>query len=123
MRIAYIAHPIGGDVKNNLAKIRKICKKINQEENQVVPFAPYFLDLLILDDSIPEERARGIRNGTELIRRNFIDEIRLYGDRISPGMWSEIRLAIDMGIKIQPMTRETTKQFLLTPLAIPTNKI
>jgi len=116
MRIAYIAHPIGGDVENNLKKITEIVRKINHEENQVVPFAPYYLDLLTLEDSIPEERVRGIRNGTELLKRKFIDEIRLYGNRISPGMWGEIRKAQELGIEIRPMTKETTKEFILNPL-------
>lgn len=110
MRIAYIAHPVAGDPKN-LDRIIRIAEKINREEPQVVPFVPYYIDLLTLDDNDPKDRTKGIRNDTELIRRKFIDEIRLYGDRISNGMMAEIRLARELGIPIQPMTKGTTKDY------------
>ena len=112
MIVAYICHPISGDIHGNLKKIVAIARMINLEEPQVVPFVPYFIDMHCLNDKDPRERARGIFNDTELIRRKFIDEIRLYGPRISTGMWHEIRLAQELGIKICPMTKATTKEFI-----------
>jgi hypothetical protein len=109
MKIAYIAHPIGGDVKGNLRKIRSIARTINLTEPNVVPFAPYFLDCKCLDDNVPSERARGIKNDIELLNRGFIGEIRLYGDRISNGMAEEIKLAFRLGIPIVAMTDGTRK--------------
>lgn len=103
MKIAYIAHPISGDVKGNLKKLVEINRKINLEEPDVLPFIPYFVDCKSLDDSIPEERARGIKNDTFLINKGFIDEVRLYGGRISPGMAAEAKLAHDLGIDIKPI--------------------
>ena len=110
MKIAYIAHPIGGDVKGNLEKIRKIVRKINLEELNVVPFAPYWLDCHALDDNVSAERYRGIRNDIELIKRGFVDEVRLYGDKISRGMRAEVELANELGIPVVSMTEETKKQ-------------
>lgn len=112
MKVAYIAHPIGGDVLNNLEKIKAIGRKINMEEPEVIPFAHYFFDCYALDDNVPEERERGIKNGIALMRKGFIDEIRLYGDRISTGMSHEIDLAIELGIKVVPMTENTLKEYL-----------
>ena len=109
MTIAYIAHPISGD-RTNLTRILKIAQQINREEPQVVPFVPYYLDVLCLDDTIPEERTRGIRNGTEVLRRTQVDVVRLYGDRITNGMWAEIRLARELGIPVEARTKETTRQ-------------
>jgi hypothetical protein len=111
MKIAYIAHPIGGDVKANLKRIEEIGRKINIEEPNVVPFAPYFFDCHAMDDGVPEERLRGIKNARALFRKGFIDEVRLYGDRISKGMMDEIELAVLMDIEVIPMTQEVQLQF------------
>ena len=100
MRIAYIAHPISGDISGNLEKIRQIVREINLNEPDVVPFAPYWLDCHALDDNIPEERERGIKNGLRLFQAGIIDEVRLYGDRISNGMKAEIEMAESLGIPV-----------------------
>ena len=107
MKIAYIAHPISGDIKGNLKRIELIGRQINLEEPEVVPFAHYFFDCYALDDDIPEERERGIKNDIALMRKGFIDEVRLYGDRISTGMSHEVDLAIELGIKVVAMTEAT----------------
>lgn len=111
MKVAYIAHPISGDVKGNLKLIESIGRKINIEEPDTVPFAPYFFDCHCLDDDIHKERVRGILNNRELFKKGFIDELRLYGNRISSGMMHEISLAKELGIEIKPMTEETRIEF------------
>lgn len=98
MRIAYIAHPISGDIAGNLEKIRQIARHINLTEPETVPFAPYWLDCHALDDNVPEERERGIKNGKRLLA--MADELRVYGDRISEGMRHEINLAIELNIPV-----------------------
>jgi hypothetical protein len=111
MKVAYIAHPVGGDVPGNIEKILKIVKQINRDEPDVVPFVPYLADIMALDDSVPEERERGIRNDTHLLEAGFIDEVRLYGPTISTGMHNEIILATLVGIpKIKGYTEETARQ-------------
>ena len=111
MVIAYIAHPIGGDMNGNLEKIRKICREINLEEPDVVPFAPYYMDCHCLDDDNPVERERGIKNDIALMKKGFIDEIRLYGNTISKGMRHEVDLAHQLGIKVLPMTDQTINEY------------
>lgn len=107
MKIAYIAHPISGDQKRNVKKVLDIIKTINLKEPSVVPFAPYIPDCMVLDDSDPEQRERGIKNDIELFSRDIIDEIRLYGDKISNGMEAEIKLAEQKGIPVIPHTPDT----------------
>jgi hypothetical protein len=65
-----------------------------------VPFAPYYLDVCCLDDNNPAERQRGMDNDAALFERGFIDELHLYGDRISEGMKIEILLALHTGIPV-----------------------
>lgn len=118
MKIAYIAHPVGAflpenredaqkQILENLNAIGQICREINLSEPNTVPFAPYYLDCVVMDDSNPVERQRGIDNDTALIKAAFISEIRLYGNRISHGMKCEIRLGRSLGIPIIAMTPET----------------
>jgi len=111
MKIAYIAHPVGGDVKGNIKKIIAIARHINLTEPDVVPFVPYLIDLYSLDDNVPSERQRGIKNSIAVFDRYIIDEVRLYGTRISEGMEFEIGDAISRKIPIIPMTPETKINF------------
>lgn len=113
MRIAYIAHPVSGDINGNLRRIEKIIRKINLEESDVVPFAHYFVDCYALDDDVEKERRRGIRNDKAIMKRGVVDEIRLYGDRISEGMADEVELAHKLGIKVIPMTDQTEEEYFL----------
>lgn len=100
MKICYIAHPIGGDVENNLADLRRIVRKINLEQPAVIPFVPYYADVVSLDDSIPAERARGVWNATAVLHSGVVKEVWLTGDRMSPGMAVEMTVAKELGIPV-----------------------
>lgn len=100
MKIIYIVHPISGDIEGNLEKIRAIVKDINLHFTNIVPFVPYYVDVVSLDDTIPEQRARGIMNDKEMFRRKVMDEVWVYGDRISAGMRAEILHAMELKIPV-----------------------
>lgn len=106
MKIVYIAHPISGDVEGNLADLRRIVRKINLEYPDVVPFVPYYADIVSLDDNIPEERARGMKNDMEIIERGIPDELWLTGNRVSFGMGMERIAAIKHGIPVIDKTNQ-----------------
>jgi len=97
-KIIYIAHPIGGDVTNNCNSVLNIIKYLNLTDSNIVPFAPYIVDILALDDNDPEQRARGFENNKRLF--DFVDEIWLYGGRISSGMQTEIDWAREKSIPV-----------------------
>ncbi len=111
MKIAYIAHPINGNIKSNLANIIRIVREINISESGTVPFVPYYADILALDDNNLLERNRGIINDIELLERGFVDEIRLYGSKISKGMIAEIKLAKKHKIPIRAMNYKTVRDY------------
>ena len=104
MKIVYISHPISGDIEGNLAKIRGIIQHINLTMPDVVPFVPYYADIVSLDDSDVNQRNRGINNHVELFFRKIMDEIWLYGDNISEGMQNEIDLALMLDIPVRVMS-------------------
>ena len=100
MKIVYICHPISGDVKGNIKKVTDIVRKINLEEPGFVPFAPYIVDLMALHDDVPFERARGIRNNITHFHKGIIDEVRVFGEKVSKGMAAEIELATKLNIPV-----------------------
>lgn len=111
MKVVYVAHPVGGDVKGNLAKIRRIVREINLKDETVVPFVPYYVDCVSMFDAVPEERARGFKNNKQLLQSGMVHELWLYGDRISPGMATEIEWAKEKGIPI----KSKSKDIILSP--------
>lgn len=99
-KIVYIAHPIGGDVEGNLKKLRNIVRQLNMTFRDIVPFVPYYADVVSMDDNDPHQRERGIENDVALFLSGVIDEVWLYGDRISDGMREEIDLARQLAIPV-----------------------
>lgn len=97
--IVYIAHPIGGDVEGNIKRVLAIVRKLSIE-NEVIPFAPYIVDVQALDDSNPIERGIGFTHNMAMFERGIIDEVWLYGGRISNGMATEIKWAEVHGIPV-----------------------
>ena len=100
MTIAYIAHPISGDVEANLRSIREIVREVNDKHPNIVPFVPYYCDVLVMHDHVPELRARGIKNGIAIInRKGAIDELWVY-KAITSGVKDEIIAALNNGIPV-----------------------
>src|SRR3990167_9442934 len=108
-KTVFIGHPISGDVRGNAEKVLKICQEVHTRD--VIPVAPYLVSIQYLDDEAREDRELGIEANHECFRRGYIDELWLYGDRISAGMEGEIRLARRMGIPIVPKTAATRATF------------
>ena len=112
MKTVYPAHPIGGDVENNVKLIRKIVRMLHFTPG-IMPVAPYMVDVQgVLDDDIPSERAMGLATATEYFKRGMIDEVWLYGPRISNGMRAEVLFAWDIGIPVRAITSETKRDLL-----------
>jgi len=107
MKIVYIAHPVSGDVNGNIIKIISIVREINMMCPEMVPLVPYLADLYALDDNVPNERQRGIKNDIAVLKSGLINEVWLYGDKISTGMQEEIKLAKELNIPIKAMSKET----------------
>ena len=98
--MVYIAHPISGNVEENLADIRRIVRKINLMWDDVVPFVPYYADCVSMDDSVEWERKRGIKNDHEVLESGIVNELWLCSDRISEGMKAEMEIAKKLKIDI-----------------------
>ncbi len=111
MKTAYIAHPIGGNVKLNIGRVLEIVRHVNLTEPDVVPFAPYISDCMAMADEIPEERERGFRNNYHYFKSGYVDEIRLYGSHISKGMQEEIIWAEAYNIPVVNLISDQVEHF------------
>ncbi|MEN9338008.1 MAG: hypothetical protein RIQ41_322 [Candidatus Parcubacteria bacterium] len=103
----YVAHPIGGDVAGNVLLVERRCEIIFKTQPEIQPLAPYLMALKFLDDNNPTDRLRGVSYNREFFKSNFVDEVWLFGNRLSAGMWQEVLWAREFGIPVIPMTRET----------------
>ena len=108
-KTVFVAHPIAGDITGNVAKVLAICKELHSDE--IIPVAPYLGSLQYLNDDVPEDRELGTDANLECFCRGYIDELWLFGDRITSGMEQEIWLALDLGIPVVPQTEGTKRDY------------
>jgi len=111
VKTVFIAHPIAGDIEGNVKKVLEICKSVHTED--IIPVAPYLVSLQYLNDEVIEDRELGIVTNLECFRRRFIDELWIFGDKISSGMKQEIKVAQELNIPIIPQTEEVKKDYEL----------
>lgn len=109
-KTVFIGHPIGGDVKVNAEKVLNICKEVHTKH--IIPVAPYLVSLQYLNDEIVEDRELGMEANHECFLRGYVDELWLFGERISEGMKGEIALARELGVPIIPKTMGTKRDLL-----------
>lgn len=108
-KTVFIGRPISGDVKGNSQKVLEICRDVHTKD--IIPVAPYLVSLEYLDDDVTEDRELGIEANHECFRRGYVDELWLFGEKISEGMKGEIALARELGIPIIPKTPGTKRDF------------
>lgn len=97
MIIAYIAHPISGDVEKNLADLKRIVFVISAKYSDIVPFIPYFVFA-----SIPNfNNELALKYCLAFLQAGCADEFWLTGSKLSEGMSQELLLAAGKGLKIR----------------------
>lgn len=93
-RIAFISHPISGDVEINIGKVLAICEKMHSKH--IFPAFPSLLWRQYLTSPGDDELIQAVNE--EYFTRKTFDEIWHHGDKLSAGMTSEVRLAMMNGI-------------------------
>ena len=73
-------------------------------KQNTIPFAPHLLYPQFMDDSNPAERELGLLFGVVWLCK--MDEVWVFGERISPGMKREIAKARSKGISIKFFTED-----------------
>lgn len=97
MKLTYICSPCRGDYEKNIIKAQEYCREAMNDG--LLPLAPHVYFTQFVDDTNPEERKLGLRCGLQLLRHCQL--IRVYGCKVSAGMYDEIQLAGVLDIEIQ----------------------
>ena len=105
VKTVFVAHPISGNVEENLRKVVAICKEIHTAE--VIPIFPSFTWRQYLENGETATQRLADAVNLEYFRRGMVDEIWFYGDRMSEGMVREAILGSRFGIRLMGMTHET----------------
>ncbi len=106
MRKVYICAPLGGDVKENLKKVKQYARFALL--CGTAPVVPHFY-ALCLNDIIPKEREIGMSAGLSLLW--FCDEMWIFGNEETEGMRAEIQFCKNLNIRIRRITdNEITKK-------------
>lgn len=96
-KIVYIAHPINGDVGNNIARVEEILAVLIQQEFSCWPIAPY-LDACRYLEETEENRERCFAINKIYFSSRFINELWVFGH--SRGVDAEIAWAVEYGIPV-----------------------
>lgn len=97
MKLAYICSPCRGDYEKNIIKAQEYCREAMNDG--LLPIAPHVYFTQFVDDTDREDRKRGLRCGLQLLR--YCQLIRVYGCKVSSGMYEEIQLAGVLEIEIE----------------------
>lgn len=103
IKVVYLAHAVSGDTKGALASIERWFHWIVRNYDDVAVCVPWHLYVLKLDDMVPDDRQRGMRDDIEILKR--CDEIWLCGDRVSAGMRAEIEIARKHRLAVKSLSR------------------
>ena len=105
MKKVYICAPWGGNIADNLEKVKGYAKYAL--ECGTAPVVPHFY-ALCLDDNNEKEREIGIAAGLSLLW--FCDEMWVFGDKITSGMQREIQFCKNLNIKIKKISDDTVRK-------------
>lgn len=101
MKMIFMAHPVAGDVEENLGRAKRWVKWIEDTLNVVVA-ATWIVECQIYDDSDPERRAASFKRNFEVLKR--CDEFWMVGPYISKGMAEEMEFAQDHEMRVVDFT-------------------
>lgn len=103
----YICAPLGGNVKENLERVRRYARYALK--CGTAPVVPHFY-ALCLDDNQKEEHEIGMAAGLSLLW--FCDEMWIFGDEVTKGMAAEIRFCKSLNVKTRKIREQEIDQWI-----------
>lgn len=107
MKKVYICAPLGGNVAENLEKVKTYAKYALM--CGTAPVVPHFY-ALCLDDSNQTEREIGLAAGLSLLW--FCDEMWIFGDEVSEGMRGEIQFCKNLNIRMKNISDKEIRKVI-----------
>ena len=96
MRKVYIRAPLGGNIQENLKKVKQYARFALL--CGTAPVVPHFY-ALCLNDNIPKEREIGMSAGLSLLW--LCDELWIFGNEETEGMRAEIQFCKNLNVRIR----------------------
>jgi len=91
LKMVYIASPLRGDYNTNIKNAVEYCRLAG--EQGVLPLAPHIIFSQWCNDTIPEQREKGLQLGLALLEK--ADELWVMGTQFSQGMQGEVAFALE----------------------------
>lgn len=98
MKLAFIAHPLRGDIDNNLDSVRDWYRFFTDRVHDTLFLTQWVIDCEVYDDSDEGQRRAGIDRNLALLEK--CDALYLVGSGITPGMQEEMSVALKHGLEI-----------------------
>jgi len=110
-KLVYICAPLRGDMENNVEFARQKAQEVFREGS--IPICPHLMFPPVADPDNPAEDKAALAMCMKLIDR--CNEIRVYGNEWTDGMWQEIRHAEQMKIPVLTDQKELPKDICTKP--------
>ena len=101
MRKVYVCAPLGGNIEENLKKVKTYTEYALR--CGTAPVVPHFY-AECLDDNDPKDREIGLAAGLSLLW--FCDELWLFGDTVTDGMSAELKFCKNLNIRVRKITEK-----------------
>ena len=102
MKVIYLAHPVRGDVQNNLAKAKRWVKWATESHPDVAVVASWITECEVFNDAEPDQREKALQRDCAVLAK--CDEVWLVGGVVSAGMRREKNHATRKGVYVRDLT-------------------
>ena len=101
MKKVYVCAPLGGNIEQNLKKVKTYTEYALR--CGTAPVVPHFY-ALCLDDNTPKDREIGLAAGMSLLW--LCDEVWVFGDTVTEGMRAELKFCKNLNIRVRKITEK-----------------
>ena len=107
MKKVYVCAPLGGNIEENLKKVKTYTEYALR--CGTAPVVPHFY-AECLDDNDPKDREIGLAAGLSLLW--FCDELWLFGDDVTDSMKNELQFCKNLNIRIRKITENEIQKVI-----------
>ncbi len=101
MKKVYVCAPLGGNIEQNLKKVKTYTEYALRCGTALV--VPHFY-AECLDDNNPKDREVGLAAGMSLLW--LCDEVWVFGDTVTDGMRAELKFCKNLNIRVRKITEK-----------------
>ena len=107
MKRVYVCAPLGGNIEENLKKVKIYTAYALR--CGTAPVVPHFY-AECLDDNDPKNRELGLAAGMSLLW--LCDEVWVFGDTVTDGMRAELQFCKNLNIRVRKITEKEIQKVI-----------